>query len=93
MVIDQTLAFVGGIDLCYGRWDTHEYLLNDDYPPPPVVGSEEVYPNSELVLPEMNMHNIELVIITVIVYKLFSVRCYRLRVYPVHFYKQLSLMV
>ncbi len=39
MVIDQTLAFVGGIDLCNGRWDTHEYLLNDNYPPHP--GAQE----------------------------------------------------
>lgn len=23
--IDQTTAFVGGIDLCYGRWDTSEH--------------------------------------------------------------------
>lgn len=21
VVVDQTYAFVGGIDLCYGRWD------------------------------------------------------------------------
>ena len=35
VVIDQTLAFVGGIDLCYGRWDTHEHPLNDNYPKPP----------------------------------------------------------
>ena len=95
VVIDQTLAFVGGIDLCNGRWDTHEHLLNDDYPPPPVVGAEEVYRSSKLVMQEMNteLQNIELVII---VYKLarlltnlcrnyIIVRCYRLRVYPVHF--------
>lgn len=43
VVIDQTLAFVGGIDLCNGRWDTHEHLLNDDYPPPPAVAAKEVY--------------------------------------------------
>ena len=42
MVIDQTLAFVGGIDLCYGRWDTHEHQLNDDYPPPPVSKKAKV---------------------------------------------------
>ena len=47
VVIDQTLALVGGIDLCYGHWDTHEHLLNDDYPPPPVVGAEKPH------LPEM----------------------------------------
>lgn len=28
VVIDQTYAFLGGIDLCYGRWDDdkHRYL-------------------------------------------------------------------
>lgn len=27
--IDQTYAFVGGIDLCYGRWDDHKHRLTD----------------------------------------------------------------
>ncbi|XP_026326584.1 phospholipase D2 [Hyposmocoma kahamanoa] len=27
--IDQTVAFVGGIDLCYGRWDDHRHRLTD----------------------------------------------------------------
>lgn len=29
VVIDQRIAFLGGIDLCYGRWDTpeHRYLI------------------------------------------------------------------
>lgn len=29
VVIDQTYAFVGGIDLCYGRWDDHLHRLSD----------------------------------------------------------------
>ena len=29
VVIDQTYAFVGGIDLCYGRWDDHKHRLTD----------------------------------------------------------------
>ncbi|XP_034933646.1 phospholipase D1 [Chelonus insularis] len=29
VVVDQTVAFVGGIDLCYGRWDTEEHRLTD----------------------------------------------------------------
>ncbi|XP_069675319.1 phospholipase D1 isoform X1 [Periplaneta americana] len=29
VVIDQTYAFLGGVDLCYGRWDNHEHRLTD----------------------------------------------------------------
>ncbi|XP_055383297.1 phospholipase D2 isoform X2 [Condylostylus longicornis] len=29
VVVDQTYAFVGGIDLCYGRWDDHRHRLTD----------------------------------------------------------------
>ncbi|XP_073981398.1 phospholipase D isoform X2 [Rhodnius prolixus] len=29
VVIDQSIAFVGGIDLCYGRWDDHLHRLTD----------------------------------------------------------------
>lgn len=29
VVVDQSLAFLGGIDLCYGRWDTNEHRLTD----------------------------------------------------------------
>lgn len=31
-IIDHTLAFVGGIDLCFGRWDTPQHHLTDDKP-------------------------------------------------------------
>ncbi|KAK8858386.1 hypothetical protein IAR55_002613 [Kwoniella newhampshirensis] len=29
-VIDETIAFMGGLDLCYGRWDTSQHILTDD---------------------------------------------------------------
>lgn len=29
VVVDQSIAFVGGIDLCYGRWDTRDHRLTD----------------------------------------------------------------
>lgn len=31
-VVDHTVAFVGGIDLCFGRWDTPQHPLVDDKP-------------------------------------------------------------
>ncbi len=29
VIIDQTIAFMGGIDLCFGRWDDSQYKLVD----------------------------------------------------------------
>ena len=29
VVVDQTTAFVSGIDMCFGRWDTHQHRLVD----------------------------------------------------------------
>ncbi|WVN88729.1 uncharacterized protein L203_103942 [Cryptococcus depauperatus CBS 7841] len=29
-VIDETIAFLGGLDLCFGRWDTSQHILVDD---------------------------------------------------------------
>ncbi len=41
VVVDRIVAFVGGIDLCFGRWDTHSHDLHDDYPLHPCVLGEE----------------------------------------------------
>ena len=41
VIVDQSLAFVGGIDLCFGRWDTHNHELTDNYPIHPCVNEEE----------------------------------------------------
>ncbi|CCG82002.1 putative Phospholipase D1 [Taphrina deformans PYCC 5710] len=30
LAIDNELAFVGGLDLCFGRWDSPEHVLTDD---------------------------------------------------------------
>nr|BAC67175.1 phospholipase D [Aspergillus nidulans] len=32
IVIDYNVAFIGGIDLCFGRWDTHQHPLADVHP-------------------------------------------------------------
>lgn len=37
VVVDRSIAFVGGIDLCFGRWDTHNHELTDPFPPHPCV--------------------------------------------------------
>ena len=37
VVVDRSIAFVGGIDLCFGRWDTHSHMLTDPFPPHPCV--------------------------------------------------------
>jgi len=42
VVVDRSIAFVGGIDLCFGRWDTHSLVLTDPFPPHPcVLASDE----------------------------------------------------
>ena len=40
VIVDRSIAFVGGIDLCYGRWDTREHKLMDDYLIHPAVFGE-----------------------------------------------------
>ena len=32
IVIDYELAFIGGLDLCFGRWDSHQHPLADTHP-------------------------------------------------------------
>ena len=29
VVLDQSIAFVSGIDMCFGRWDSHQHRLVD----------------------------------------------------------------
>lgn len=33
VVIDEAVAFIGGIDLCYGRMDNNDHRLKDDKKP------------------------------------------------------------
>lgn len=39
-VIDETIAFMGGLDACFGRWDTPQHILIDDGEPEGVEGSQ-----------------------------------------------------
>ncbi|KAK9464553.1 hypothetical protein V1512DRAFT_212936 [Lipomyces arxii] len=32
VIIDHLVLFVGGLDLCFGRWDTPQHVLTDDKP-------------------------------------------------------------
>lgn len=32
VVVDNYVASVGGLDLCFGRWDTHNHPLADVHP-------------------------------------------------------------
>uniref|UniRef100_A0A914HQS8 Phospholipase n=1 Tax=Globodera rostochiensis TaxID=31243 RepID=A0A914HQS8_GLORO len=45
LIIDQLVAFVGGIDFCYGRWDDRRHMLTD-------LGSVVFEPRSEQVVME-----------------------------------------
>ncbi|KAA8910585.1 hypothetical protein FN846DRAFT_524598 [Sphaerosporella brunnea] len=44
LVIDHKLAFIGGLDLCFGRWDMHQHPLADTHPSN--VG-EEIWPGQD----------------------------------------------
>ncbi|KAI0301100.1 hypothetical protein B0F90DRAFT_1810149 [Multifurca ochricompacta] len=42
-VIDSAIAFMGGLDLCFGRWDTPQHALIDD----PEEGDEAIWPGKD----------------------------------------------
>ncbi|KAJ7645486.1 phospholipase D [Mycena polygramma] len=44
-VIDQTIAFMGGLDLCFGRWDTPQHVIIDDVEPE--SEHSEIWPGSK----------------------------------------------
>ncbi|GLB38253.1 putative phospholipase [Lyophyllum shimeji] len=50
-VIDQAIAFMGGLDLCFGRWDTPQHVLTDD-----VEGTEypEIWPGKDYSNPRLS---------------------------------------
>ena len=44
IVIDYDLAFIGGLDLCFGRWDTKQHSLADAHP---AGVQNEVFPGQD----------------------------------------------
>ncbi|KAK4174526.1 hypothetical protein QBC36DRAFT_38740 [Triangularia setosa] len=44
IVIDYEMAFIGGLDLCFGRWDSHNHALSDMHPE---GVSNEVWPGQD----------------------------------------------
>ncbi|KAI6194536.1 Phospholipase [Aphelenchoides besseyi] len=48
LIIDQLIAFVGGLDLCYGRWDNSSHPLSD-------LGSVQFSPRSEGIIIKDNL--------------------------------------
>ncbi|KAL0085255.1 hypothetical protein J3Q64DRAFT_1746253 [Phycomyces blakesleeanus] len=44
VVIDNAIAFLGGLDLCFGRWDTHTHRLADFHSPEPGM---EIFPGQD----------------------------------------------
>uniref|UniRef100_A0A8H7XQ51 Phospholipase n=1 Tax=Psilocybe cubensis TaxID=181762 RepID=A0A8H7XQ51_PSICU len=50
-VIDQTIAFMGGLDLCFGRWDTPQHVLTDDTAD---TDREEIWPGKDYSNPRLS---------------------------------------
>lgn len=44
IVIDYAIAFIGGLDLCFGRWDANHHPLSDVHPE---GVSEEIFPGQD----------------------------------------------
>ena len=43
VIVDRSIAFVGGIDLCYGRWDTRYHELMDNFDIHPAVDQSHAF--------------------------------------------------
>ena len=43
-LIDGRIAFMGGLDMCFGRWDTHQHAITDVHPSNP---SETIFPGQD----------------------------------------------
>ncbi|KZT64620.1 phospholipase D [Daedalea quercina L-15889] len=52
-VIDQAIAFMGGLDLCFGRWDTPQHAIIDD-PENMSDGAEQIWPGKDYSNPRIS---------------------------------------
>ncbi|RPB13430.1 phospholipase D [Morchella conica CCBAS932] len=57
LVVDHMVAFLGGIDLCFGRWDTPQHSLVDDKPTGFEEGSGDGDPESFQLWPGKDYSN------------------------------------
>jgi phospholipase D1/2 len=57
IVIDYQVAFIGGLDLCFGRWDAHQHTMADIHP----AGVEnEIFPGQDFNNNRiMDFHSVE----------------------------------
>lgn len=67
VVIDQSVAFVGGIDLAYGRWDDREHRLTDVGSVTRSVALEQVRTHKHArLIKKRPVHSLELLAINVV---------------------------
>jgi phospholipase D1/2 len=53
VAIDQSVAFVGGLDLAFGRWDDSQYRLTDIVPTETANHISEEVPKAPISEPEV----------------------------------------
>lgn len=49
MVVDENVAFLGGVDLCFGRWDTPQHILTDEG----ANGEPQIWPGKDYSNPRV----------------------------------------
>ncbi|KAF8244496.1 phospholipase D [Wilcoxina mikolae CBS 423.85] len=57
LVVDHMIAFVGGIDLCFGRWDTPQHSIMDNKPSGFEEGSTQSDPDNFQLWPGKDYSN------------------------------------
>ena len=59
-LIDGNIAFMGGLDLCFGRWDTNQHSIADAHPSNinDIVFPGQDFNNARLVFHGLNLHSV-----------------------------------